>query len=92
MAAGSVADPGRYGRLARVELEATEEAFARVRNDLLERIAATTPAQKEERETAYMAVFVLGRVREALVQAAANVPLEQYQQAIEQVTSGNTQH
>lgn len=80
-------DAGRKGRAARAELEATEAAFLKVREDLLERIAATAPAQKEERETAYHAIWVLGRVREALIAAATQADLEDYQAAIDKVTN-----
>lgn len=86
-------DASRMGRLAKIELEQTEHAFTRVREDLLERIAATTPAQREEREVAYMAIFVLGRVKEALTAAAQQADLDEYQKTIDEVmVLGRTQH
>lgn len=78
-------DPSRAGRLARAELEQTEAAFLRVREDLLERIAASTPAQSAERETAYQAIWVLGRVREALMAAAQQASLDEYQAIVDGV-------
>jgi len=85
-------DSGRAGRIARVELEQTEAAFLQVREDLLERIAATAPAQKEERELAYLGLWLLGRVRDALVAAANQAPLDEYQKTLNQVMNGNPEH
>lgn len=81
-------DPSRLGRTARAELESFGFAFEHVREDLLERIAATAPAQKEERETAYMAIWLLGRVRDAVIAAANQAPLEDYEKLLSQVMNG----
>lgn len=81
-------DPSRMGRTARAELESFGFAFERVREDLLERIAATAPAQQEERETAYMAIWLLGRVRDAVVSAANQAPMDEYEKTLAQVMNG----
>lgn len=73
------------GNQAATELERTTEAFAVVRQRLLEAIAATSMDQSEARERLYLSVCLLEPVRAALIEAVNNGIAAAHAQHIEAI-------
>ena len=74
------------GLRAKAEYERTEDAFLAVREDLLEAIAGSVPSDTAGRERIYTAIWVLGRVRDMLVQQIIDGAMADHSESIARIT------
>lgn len=77
------------GLRAKAEYERTEDAFLAVREDLLEAIAGSVPSDTAGRERIYTAIWVLGRVRDMLVQQINDGAMADHSENIAQLTGSD---
>ena len=74
------------GLRAKAEYERTEDAFLAVREELLEAIASSVPTDTAGRERLYAAIWVLGRVRDMLVQQINDGAMADHSESIARIT------
>ena len=75
-------DAIQRGHLAQTELNLTEEAFATIRQKMLDGIIASTMGQHELRERLYMGINGLDMVQKALKTIVVN---GQHQEALDEM-------